>query len=197
MSDHRCPDEGVLALYAGGDLDDQAASELRRHLPGCQRCGDLLTDFRGGQAWLARQREVPLNTALLDQFQERLARQLGQRRPPSVVMAWLARIWEVVRPVRQPLMLMGVAAWLAVVAVSAFSRPDAGGTTVAVGPQPVAARASATSVADETAAEGDSSEGDELLSEPDEASRLRIELATRDPDVRIIWFASNTAAGER
>ena len=186
----RCPTEGELALYAGDDLEAPAAAEVRRHLPGCVGCQQVAEDYRASQAWLASQRKAPLDQALLSQLQERLVRQLGERRPPSLIMAWLARAWEYARPVRQPLMLVGVATWLVVVVMGELS---VRAPVSATGVPPLAG---VSENAERTEEEGPALAGvgemAEDLSQPDESSRLRIELATRDPDVRIIWFASNT-----
>jgi hypothetical protein len=189
-----CATEEQLALHAGDDLEGPAAAELRRHLPLCARCRGQLEQFRASQAWLVSHREAPVDHALLNQLQQRLGERLGGRRPPSMIVAWLGRAWEGTRSLGNPLLLsMTVAAWLIVAAVAglggreleaAHDGPGSGGPTRAGVTAPVAASS------------GDDGIVAEVLTEPDEAARLRIELSTRDPDVRIIWFASRMASND-
>jgi hypothetical protein len=195
-----CANEELLALHAGNDLEGAAAAELRRHLLDCPRCRRLLAEFRSSQAWLLSHREAPVDAALLGELQRRLDERLGSRRPPSVLVAWLGRLWESTRALGQPLLVVAASASLIVIGVSGLggsdgvpsARPGVGpGAGIIAGARPGAMVAAAVpgGVPLDPAAE--------VLPEPDEAARLRIELSTRDPDVRIIWFASNDAPGGR
>jgi anti-sigma factor RsiW len=192
-----CPTEEQLALHAGDDLEGPVAADLRRHLPSCARCRRLLQQFRASQAWLASHREAPVDAALLNQLQRRLGERLRGRRPPSVLVAWLARAWESTRSLGQPFLGMAVAACLIVAAVTGSDRREQGASgRAALGDvdddiDSGGGRVGLT-VTPATASAGDDDPAAEILSEPDEAARLRIELSTTDPDVRIIWFASRT-----
>jgi hypothetical protein len=88
--------------------------------------------------------------------------------------------------VLQPVLAVGVSAWLVLGAIDALTgeEPVAGRSgTLPLGPASVAAVPAAS----------EESSGPEL--DAPASSGLRIEIHTPDPNVRIIWFAANEPAG--
>jgi hypothetical protein len=205
-----CPQNAsLLALQAGGDVTPREAALLRRHLDRCDQCRQMLAELRDTRDWVRVNLPV-VDADVLAELRRRVVGNLERERPFPWLLAILGRAWLSWRnlgwqPVRGP----AVAALLIVGALGAL--PSLNGRLLQPGPfssmQPATdARPAAThAVSDEPdEAEGESEEAaDEPLIGLDghdedpasDPSGLRIEMQTRDPNVRIIWFASNTDRG--
>ncbi len=203
-----------ISLYVEDDLDARAADEVRKHITACAACASELRDYRLSQAWL-RQYEAPApDAAALDSLRRHLARRLepADRQPP--VLRLLQRHWWWQRRTAPGPTLALVA--LALVSTAAFlgsagpgrkSEPSESSPNAqnfmpeARVPSPVGVSATPESaereslVSPDTQALGDKLAGslavddsalDEDIPSPD---NTRIEIQTRDPKVRIIWFA--------
>jgi anti-sigma factor RsiW len=168
-------DERVLALYAGGDLDPAAAARLRRHLGSCLACRRVLESYRATGAWLRDHGRAEPDAALLGELQRRLRAQLAERRPAPWLLAWLGRGFgerrgglhgtlAVMATVSATALLMvgAVGAWLG-------GRPSRVDMDTGLGARTVIPQVTGPRVED----------------------RLRIEMQTGDPNVRIIWFAAS------
>jgi anti-sigma factor RsiW len=219
-----CPQNvSLLALQAGGDLTGRQAAVLRRHLDGCAGCRRLLVEFRETRQWVRTNLSPPVDAALLAQLRLRLGGRLARERPFPWLLAVLGRAWASWRgPEWQPLRGLAVASLLVVGAVGAL--PSLNGRLLQHGGfpalQPAAdARPAAAGtgwvpfswqISDPDEPESDWSENeveadleaplgpDAQVLEEAQASAgdgLRIEMQTRDPNVRIIWFAAHSASG--
>jgi hypothetical protein len=209
----------LLALHAGNDVCPEDASRLRRHLEDCADCRLLLAEFRATRDWLRSNAAPPVDGDLLDELRGRVVRRLARERPFPWLLALLGRSWASWRTGLgwQSVRGMAVATLLLVGALGAL--PSLDGRRVqrswrATEPTttlPIrAAMVPTGEPAGESGEEEDSSalesEQEELaesesgggaldggIEEPSgDPSGLRIEMQTTDPNVRIIWFASNT-----
>jgi hypothetical protein len=212
-----CPQNaGLLALQAGGDLTPRQAAQLRRHLDRCPACRLSLAELRSTRDWVRSNLMTPVDAALLTELRRQVVGRLGQERPFPWLVAVLGRAWAGWRSFSwQPVRGVAVAALLLVGALGALpslnGRLLEHGGFVALPPAadalpaligPLANDAEELDPAEE-ASQATGEEGDGLLGldagfddPPSGAGGLRIEMQTRDPNVRIIWFASNTAHGE-
>jgi hypothetical protein len=180
-----CPEnEASLALLAGGDLPEAVAGPLRAHVDHCAGCRQSLTELSDTTDWLRGQRMAArmaaLDRPLLDELQRRITREVVGRRQAPWLLAWWGRLFEAHRQplgvdggglAGQPVLAVAGAALLVLGVVGAL----AGGREASV---PVPAVVHAESAAGAPAASSDPG--------------LRIEMQTGDPNVRIIWFASET-----
>jgi hypothetical protein len=217
-----CPQNvSLLALQAGGDLTARQAAALRRHLDDCAGCRRLLAEFRETREWLRTNLSPPVDAALLAQLRLRLGGRLARERPFPWLLAVLGRAWASWRgPEWQPLRGLAVASLLVVGAVGAL--PSLNGRLLQPGgfsalqpaadarPASVGTRGVPFAWMDDDQ-EAEPAEVDELAdleaplgpdaqmleeAQPSAVDGLRIEMQTRDPNVRIIWFASHTATGD-
>jgi hypothetical protein len=180
-----CPEnEGSLALLAGGDLPEALAGPLRAHADRCPDCRQALaalsetTDWLRGQRMAARM--AALDRPMLDELQRRITREVTGRRQAPWLLAWWGRLFEAHRQplgvdggglAGQPVLAVVGAALLVLGVVGAL----AGGRQAWTPPVPVPEAVHSASAAG---------------APPDPG--LRIEMQTGDPNVRIIWFASET-----
>jgi anti-sigma factor RsiW len=207
-----CPQNAdLLALQAGGDLQAWQAALLRRHLDGCSDCRQLLSELRATREWV-RVNLPAVDADALAELRRRVVGRLARERPFPWLLAILGRAWVSWRnlgwqPVRGP----AVAALLVVGALGAL--PSLNGRLLETGsfsPEPAAdARPAVVHAIAAEPDEGEAVESEEgsetepLLGHdgafdddpPSDPSGLRIELQTRDPNVRIIWFAANADRG--
>jgi anti-sigma factor RsiW len=214
--------EGELALLASEDLDERAASRLRRHLQTCAGCHARLEEYRSGIDWLRSRRHAPATARLGQELQARLQRSLATRRQVPWPFTLVRRLLDALPRLHLPhdRLVGGLAGLLlAVGAVGALQRPlelPAPAAQAPALPSSLAARDGhddrALELEGDLAAAGEGSErepGDDAdLHDGDEPgdgaetapagelatlgpadARLRIEIATKDPNVRIIWFA--------
>ncbi len=215
-----CPhNASLLALQAGGDLSPRQATQLRRHLDGCSGCRRSLAELRATRDWLRSNLTPPLDAAVLSELRRRVVGRLAKERSFPWLFAILGRAFTSWRGVGwQPVRGVAVGALLLVGALGALPSLNGRlldeGAFVALPPgsstdlQPASAGTRAGPTAsgdsdDSEQTEGDDTEGEGLLGldgdfddPPSGPGGLRIEMQTRDPNVRIIWFASHTAHGE-
>jgi anti-sigma factor RsiW len=207
-----CPrNASLLALQAGGDVTPRQAALLRRHLDSCAACRKLLAELRDTRDWV-RVNLPAVDADVLTELRRRVVGGLSRERPFPWLLATLARAWVSWRnlgwqPVRGP----AVAALLVVGALGAL--PSLNGRLMQPGPfsamppghdaRPAVAQAISDETEEGEAAESEEAADSEALLGPDglfddppsDPSGLRIEMQTPDPNVRIIWFASNTDRG--
>jgi hypothetical protein len=213
------PISKLVPLYVEGDLPGRRAERVRSHLAECLSCRALLEGYRASQRSLhAAARGPEIAGSTLENFRRAVWRRIGALPPRSALGRQLDRAWAGLRHwAAQPAMAALVV--FAVVGGSfALSRVTGpGGVTEMRGTAPGGAargRAEETVTAEDnggeerTAGESDDpsepmlaqatfedGEGAEGSGEAagDEGTpsddSLRIEIQTRDPDVRIIWFS--------
>jgi anti-sigma factor RsiW len=211
--------EAELALLASEDLDEPAATRLRRHLDACAGCRARLEEFRGGIDWLRSRRHAPGAARLGMELQARIGRGIAQRAPVPWPFTLVRQLLDALARLRwhHESVVGGLAALLLVVgAIGALQRPLGPGAgqhavqheVLTTAPAAVAwdhhddrlleaeaDEANAAEGADQDVDMTDPGQTDEGAEPPGELAALapgnglRIELQTRDPDVRIIWFA--------
>jgi hypothetical protein len=188
----------LVPLYAEADLPARKQARVRQHLQGCQACTALLESYRTSQKWLRATGAPRTSGATLDQLRRAVWRRIDAQPPLSWTWRELERLWA------------GLRAWAArpsvaalavvVVLMGSVALPRLSGLGGArIGPQ-----ADDLAGSDELAAgagnlllaqadlDDDGEPVGELQSDDRAAAvdpTMRIEIQTRDPDVRIIWFS--------
>jgi anti-sigma factor RsiW len=153
-------DESLLALFAGGDLADEQAREVEKHLRGCPDCRELAAGLVASQAALQSLRDEDLDANRLAEVRRQVLDRVGAARP-----AWVFafRWWQAV-PV-------GLAA--AVLVFVLYPRPEIppppAPPVIAIAPPPEIRRP--VSVPPKPAQEP-----------------LLVKMFTDDPDVVIYWL---------
>jgi anti-sigma factor RsiW len=211
----RCDEiEKLVPLYVEGDLPARRAERVRRHVEGCAACRSLLDGFRSSQRWLHGARAPEVGGAALEALRRTVWRRIEAEPPRSAAWREIERIWAGMRRwVAQPTMatlalfvvVTGSFALSRVTATSSAGRPGhtrwttapasdgAGSAGAPAGRAAGEARPEAPSepMLAQASADlgGDGAERDPTSDEPGADDSLRIEIQTRDPDVRIIWFS--------
>lgn len=208
-----------LALLASDDLDEDDVVAVRQHLIVCAGCRYQLDEYRVGMEWVRKQRLNTDAAKLSCELQRRLAGPLARRHPLPKSLAVVRRVLDQLSPMRHEHIVAGSIGLLLLVGVAGavqrpWSRwsapaPDVNAATVSEGLSLAAARPDPAhlqhdhmvisfgedeeTVRDEIPAESEaepaSASAEELFATTTEPGALRIEMQTRDPDVRIIWFA--------
>lgn len=207
-----------LALLASDDLGEDHVVAVRQHLLICAGCRDQLDEYRVGMEWVRSQRLNAGAAKLSSELQRRLADPLARRRPLPKPWAVVRRAIDQLSPMRHERIVAGSAGLLLLVGIAGavqrpWSRglepaPDVIAATVSEGLSPTLTppapalqhhdRVHSFDEHDETVREGSPAEfeaepalasAEELFAATSDPGALRIEMQTRDPDVRIIWFA--------
>jgi anti-sigma factor RsiW len=206
--------EERLALHAGGDLPAPEARALQQHLGLCARCQARLEDHRETRRWLRRDPPPALPAEDYERLRRSVLERTARVAPQAPLLALLRRAWRSARqPALQPSLAAAALVLVALGSAGSLVRdgarfglaPRAG----AGAPLAAAARAPERPVDRGAGADGDllvaraGVEGPAELApgeEPDgtAADLMRIEMQTKDPDVRIIWFSPHAdGAGGR
>jgi Putative zinc-finger len=197
--------ERLLPLFVEGDLPRRKAGRVRVHLDGCPACRALGEEFRQSQQWL----RASAPPAVSGQRLELLRRSIWQRveRQPRPSPLWLAverGLVSLRRWASQPAVAVAAVGMVVLGSVSLTRMSGIGGARLGV----------QTEVTAELPLDGDgvdpgddpelvaSATADELSdavdpgeTEPTEesaADNMRIEIQTKDPNVRIIWLTPPT-----
>ncbi len=215
-----CPrNASLLALHAGYDVPPEEATGLRRHLEDCADCRLLLSELRTTRDWLRANATPPVDGQLLDELRTRVVRRLVRERPFPWLLALLGRTWASWRSMNwqsarglavATLLMVGAlgalpslnghraqrSAWRATESAIALpSRLSVSSDEAEPGDEDESTAPDPEPGADEELAEAEPVAGplDAGVEEPSSGSGLRIEMQTTDPNVRIIWFAANSA----
>ncbi len=198
----------ALGLLVNDDLGGEEATRLRRHVNQCDDCRLRLESLRDDADWLRRACDPRRQAELAARLRDRLVAQIGERPPSWWPLAWARRLWsDVATGGPEPIVAAVAGLLLLVGAAGALSRPlppvaiDVGASAVqeftpdseeeivtwpgdeGLAPDAVSTGARLIDVVDAELGRG-------AAESPEQAdASLRIELATRDPNVRIIWFA--------
>lgn len=198
-----------LALLASDDLDEVAALPLRRHLLICATCRDRLAEYRDGMDWVRRQRLTGEAVELSQELKRRLLPHVAKRPPMKRTWALARRAFDQLAPLRHEHVVAACAAILLLVGASGSLRrplarwnPWRAPAVAELGAVALTGSSSHQHPEDHVAHLGDEEDlgdfgelnagnlGDDHPGRTGaSADRLRIEMQTRDPDIRIIWFA--------
>lgn len=226
--------EELIPLYVEGDLREPHASHVRAHAQTCERCGGLVAQYEGSQAWLRAESAPEFDEAFVDTVRAGVMREISaisMRRP------FVERLRDWIAPRR--VILVTAALLIVFIALASFiylsrlrvNRQDAGiakqtpappvereveraptpsDTNNRVDPQP---KRRMPHRAAPLLANRSRREVRRVKTTPDNAlaqtqpavlpvapfdrssaateteERLRIEIQTADPNIRIIWFA--------
>jgi hypothetical protein len=197
-----CPSiEKWIPLFVEGDLSERRTEKVRRHLDGCAQCRSLVDGYRLSQRWLRSAPPLEVGGATLEGLRRSVWKRIGSEPSPSPAWRQIERGWAALRHwAAQPAMAT-LALFVVVTGSFALSRVSG----PALGPaahhrldsqDPTAAPSNEEPAAEPMLARASLEEGDEMEpgsaegAEPGVASDdMRIEIQTRDPDVRIIWFS--------
>jgi anti-sigma factor RsiW len=207
------PISRLFPLYVEGDLRARQAERVRIHLGSCLPCRALLEGYRASQRALHAAAHPEISGATLEDFRRGLWRRISSLPPRSALGRQLDRGWATLRHWAAQPAMAAVVVFLVVGGSFALSRVTGPGARSEMRLGAAPGRADETPIVDETGAEERASEGDDSAEpmlaqasfddtesgEPvgegpaDEGTpgddSLRIEIQTRDPDVRIIWFS--------
>jgi anti-sigma factor RsiW len=160
--------ESQLALYAGGDLAEDAVRELEEHLSLCPGCREVAEGLAQSQAALLRLGVEEVDGRVLADVRRRVMDEVGSRRP-----SWLYTLgWR-----------HAVAAGLAVLVaiIGLWPRP-----AVPPPPAPPAFRLPAPEVAKSRPPA--TRHVVPVKPAPAAQEPLMVKMFTDDPDVVIVWF---------
>lgn len=186
-----------LPLYVGDDLADDTAHAVRRHLPSCQACAALLADYKASQRWLRLHPPASIAGAQFDDLRRRVASRLPAAESRGFPLRLLERHWEWQRrwSARPALAMLGM---LVLGAGSRLSYEHLWG------PERLPQTYLPSSETVSTELSGRAIDPGLALAEPEDSEALddvvpgdkvRMEIQTRDPRVKIIWFASREKSG--
>jgi hypothetical protein len=205
----------LLPLFVEDDLPRRKSARVRRHLEDCLPCRGLQEQYRQSQQWLRASGHPTVGGERLEALRQAVWRRIESEPAPAPLWLALERAWSGLRRwASQP--PVAVAAVGLVVLVSVTMTRGLGGarlgTPLDLGNPP------AQQPGDESAI-GELADDPELLAvatpeemadgtengeaepvEENAASKMRIEIQTQDPNVRIIWFtpaAAESAAPEQ
>jgi anti-sigma factor RsiW len=208
------PIRSMIPLYVEGDLPGRRAERVRRHLEDCLSCRSLLEGYKASQRALHTLGAPRIAGGTLDELRRTVWKRLATLPPRSALGRRIDRAWVTLRQWTAQPAMAALVVFVVVGGSFALSRVSGPGTRPDLhagqpGRHVEEALAPDDPLADEHVA-GDGEEGAELIAqatfdeagdmgeppaEPagDEATgndeSLRIEIQTRDPNVRIIWFS--------
>jgi len=199
----------LLPLFVEGDLPRRKSERVRLHLEECLTCRGLQEQYRRSQQWLRATGHPPLDGERLETLRRAVWRRIENEPQPARLWLAVERAWSGLRRwASQP--PVAVAAVGLVVLVSVTMTRGLGGprlgTPLDLGNPPALQESGEESAAGEAAddpellavatpeemADGtENGEADPVEETP--ASKMRIEIQTQDPNVRIIWFTPAAA----
>jgi anti-sigma factor RsiW len=188
-----------LPLYVDGDLPPRKNERVRRHLESCLPCRGLSEEYRRSQQWLRASAGPALPGEKLEALRQAVWRRVEREPRPSPLRLAVERALVALRHWAGQPAVAGAAVGLVVLGSVTMTRvAGPGGPHLVVPPE-----APQEEVADEAPAEADDpgilaaatpdemEASDPAEGEPSEEtsdSRMRIEIQTKDPNVRIIWL---------
>ena len=191
----------ALALLVGGDLEPGAAAELRVHLGGCAGCARHLRELEAARTWFCSGGGPAFSSELFQALGRGIEAGLEEREEQAAIRLSWGRIlrdriggWRFAAGFRPwwPGLLGGTLACLvALFAAVGSERGAARPGQVSEGQ----VRGERTVGLDGARAEGLDGALAAESGDKDTTAPLRIELATRDPNIRIIWFAAADSGG--
>jgi anti-sigma factor RsiW len=204
----------LVPLYVESDLPRRKLERVRRHLADCLPCRGQLEAFRASQRWLHSAPVPEVGGARLDQLRRSVWRHIAAQPPRSALTVRVERAWVSLRAFAAQPAAAAAAVFVVVLGSVALSRVGGFGATAVMPSEtaPAAALASDEHFLDAPDELDDAEEvapdrilaqasleeshdlidgemGREVAEEGSAADNgLRIEIQTRDPNVRIIWF---------
>jgi Putative zinc-finger len=209
----------LVPLYVESDLSPRRMARVRRHLEGCLACRALLEEYRASQRWLHAARTPEIGGAALEGLRRAVWQRIAALPARSALERRLDRVWAGLRrwaaqPAMAALVVFAVVAGS--LTLSGVTRPAGRaepGAAQQIGeraghpgdglvgddawlgehapgdgddlPEPMLAQASFEDGA-EDGEPGDRGDGDERGAA---SEAVPVEIQTRDPNVRILWFA--------
>jgi anti-sigma factor RsiW len=197
----------LVPLYVEGDLPRRKMERVRGHVATCLPCRAQLEGFRASQRWLHAAPTPEVTGADLDQLRRVVWRRIAAEPRRSALWVRVERAWASLRVFAAQPAAAAAAVFVVVLGSVALSRVGGfgaspgvhGETSGLVADDHFLAPAEEAIVDEEDVtpllaqASADEIDGAETGRESDETSAadndLRIEIQTRDPNVRIIWFS--------
>lgn len=202
----------LLPLFVEGDLPPRKSERVRRHLENCLVCRGLQEQYRASQQWLRASAHPTVAGERLEVMRRTVLRRIEVEPRPGRLWLAIERAGVALRRwASQP--AVAVAAVGMVVLVSVTMTRGLGGSRLGAqleliepqvqleeliddgaetpdDPETILAAATPEEMADGTeTGEAVANDG----TEENAASKMRIEIQTQDPNVRIIWFAPAAA----
>jgi hypothetical protein len=200
----------VIPLLVEGDLPPRKAERVRRHVDSCLPCRGLCEEYRRSQQWLRASATPAIGGAPLERMRRTVWRRIETEPRPAPWWLAIERGWAALRRWASQPLVGAVAVSLVVLGSVTLTRMQGlGGSRLGSSLEPEAALEESPAdngngdlpddpemmlaqATPEELAEG--SEAGEAEASDDPASEaMRIEIQTKDPDVRIIWFAPPAA----
>jgi hypothetical protein len=208
------PIQRVIPLYVEGDLPGRRAERVRRHLEDCLSCRSLLEGYKTSQRALHALGAPRIGGDTLDDLRRTVWKRIATSPARSPLGRRVDRAWAVLRQWTAQPAMAALMVFVVVGGSFALSRVSAPGARSDLHSGQPGRHLEDSLISDEALADehvaGEGDEGAELIaqatfdegsdvgepaSEPasDEGTgsddSLRIEIQTRDPNVRIIWFS--------
>lgn len=200
----------LVPLFVEGDLPRRKADGVSRHLDGCATCRGLAEEYRQSQRWLRAAPGPTPDGDALDELRRSVWRRIGDEPRPAPWWLAIERGWAALRRWASQPAVAGMAVMLVVIGSVTFTRVgglhrsplvESGLSVDPAGERQL--EQAAGELAGETPDDPENmlaqvgpeepSDGTELgdlegAGAPSDGDAMRIELQTRDPNVRIIWF---------
>ncbi len=173
--------QALLALMAGDDLEPGLAQAVRSHVEICATCAFELAEHRAQLAWFRDEAGVPLDGQRLLAFRQTLRAKVAAQRQESWWSFWARRLGAGLAGLPGKQAVAGAAA-MALILGSQWARHREEETTFRLAVAPVVV----------AAADPPPTRAPAIDDGPSDLDRLRIEIQTPDPNVRIIWFGTPT-----
>jgi anti-sigma factor RsiW len=201
----KCPSVAkLLPLYVEGDLPRRKDARVREHLRSCLPCRGLAEEYRGSQQWLHASAGPALPGEKLEELRQAVWRRLDEEPRPSALWLAFERGWIALRRwAGQPSVAVAAVGLVVLGSVTMTRMAGVGGARLGVPAdlphEELSSDATEPSDDPEFLA---TATPDELVegAEPGEAEateetadhNMRIEIQTKDPNVRIIWLTPPT-----
>jgi anti-sigma factor RsiW len=212
----------LLPLFVESDLPRRKTERVRAHLAACAACRGLADEYRQSQQWLHAAPRPTIGGAALEGMRRAVWRRIEREPRPAPLWLAIERGWAALRRWASQPAIAAAAVFLVVLGSVALTRVgglggsrlgaqldiDQEATLVEAANEDLAAAESPedpesgsflAAATPEEMAEGSESGDAEPIVEGAASNDMRIEIQTKDPDVRIIWFtppASEPAAVE-
>lgn len=201
----------LIPLHVGDDLPSREQAVVDSHLAWCGACRDCYAEHRASRDWLRAHSAPVLDGAMLDRLRRSVGDHVRRDLQRPTAWRWAERIWvEVRRRAAQPMLTMAALILLAfgAVSVARFGQERQHPVVTATAPPPAPAPPVEHDVPDLDDHSAGLAPRPEMVSGPilagaanaaaaetgeSQDDGLRIEIQTKDPNVRIIWFTSREA----
>ena len=191
----------LLPLFVEGDLPPRKGARVRRHLDGCAACRGLGDEYRQSQHWLRASVPPAVSGERLELLRRAVWRRVQIEPPPAPLWLAVERGWAALRRwASQPGVAVAAVGLVMLGSVSLTRMAGVRGTRVG-GVETAGAPAGlvdswadpsedpellAAATADELPEGAEAGEAEPT--EESAANNMRIEIQTKDPNVRIIWL---------